>query len=87
MPKSTGTSVPTEADSVYLEATYSSADGKLRFFTPAPDLDVSEKLFKRMMKAGFRWDNKHYVFVAPFKRSTVGFLIKLCGKIGDEWLA
>jgi hypothetical protein len=87
MAKSAGASVPTKEDSVYLEATYSPVDGKLRFFTPAPDLDISEKLFNRLMKAGFRWDNKHYVFVAPFKRSATEFLIKLCGKIGDERLA
>jgi len=87
MPKSIGTSAPTKVNSVYLEATYSPVDRKLRFFTPAPDLDVSEKLFNRLMKAGFRWDNKHYVFVAPFQRSAVELLIKLRGKIGDERLA
>jgi hypothetical protein len=87
MAKSAGTSVPTEINSVYLEATYSPVDRKLRFFTPAPDLDISEKLVSGLMKAGFRWDNKHYVFVAPFKRSAVELLIKLCGKIGDERLA
>ncbi|SOD42606.1 hypothetical protein SAMN06298226_2957 [Nitrosovibrio sp. Nv4] len=87
MPKSAGTSVSSEIDSVYLEATYSPADRKLRFFTPAPDLDVSENLFNRLMEAGFRWDSKHYVFVAPIKRSAIELLIKLCGKIGDERMA
>jgi hypothetical protein len=87
MPKSAGTSVPIEINSGYPEATYSPADRKLRFFTPAPDLDISEKVFHHLTKAGFRWDNKRYVFVAPFQRSAVELLIKLCGKIGDERLA
>ncbi len=87
MPKPAGASVPTETNSVYLEATYFPADKKLRFFTPAPDIDMSDELLHRFWKAGFRWDNKHYVFVAPFQRSAVELLIKLCGKVGDERLA
>jgi len=67
---------------MYLTASYSPEDNKLRLYSSAR---LDTETYSRIKAAGFSWAPKQQVFVASmWTPQREDLLIKLCGKIGDE---
>lgn len=67
---------------MYLTATYSPEDNKLRLYASSR---LDTETYSRVKAAGFSWAPKQQLFVAPmWTPQREDLLLKLCGEIGDE---
>jgi len=67
---------------MYLTATYSPEDNKLRLYSSAR---LDPETYSRVKAAGFFWAPRQQLFVAPmWTPQREDLLLKLCGEIGDE---
>jgi len=67
---------------MYLTATYSPEDNKLRLYASTR---LDPETYSRVKAAGFSWAPKQQLFVAPiWTPQREDLLLKLCGEIGDE---